>query len=140
MLKHYCMNCRRETEFDTGVCPHCNGENTCCTCGRPMRDSDDYGNETHFCPNYCRDDIISEELSFKRQYTSRCWKCRKEIDSKVCQPDKVREFAYICSNPLCDVSLREHPNVKWYVAEFRKVPMENITDEILKYLFSIPKR
>ena len=140
MLKRYCMNCQRETEFHKGVCPHCRNAKTCCTCGGPIPDFDEYGNPNSTCPNDCEFENVQEELSYKRQYKNNCWKCGQGIDSNICQPDKVREFAYICSNPLCGVSLREHPDVRKYVANYRNVPVEDITDEILHYMLSIPKR
>jgi len=165
MSMRFCINCQKETNFKHGVCPQCfSTHDTCCTCGGPMNDYDLRMNEWRHCPKGCAEDNISQELDndpnwnepmpadqydpsfhesgtqLSKRYRNRCWQCRKEIDSNVCHPDKVKEFAFICSEPSCDVSLREHPNVRLYVARYRGVPSENITDEILNELLSRPKR
>jgi len=131
--------------------------------------SDKLGREYKFCPNDCDDKIMSYYRSLEhpndgpkeqddpvtyynyahnnspyahvsKVYRSHCWKCRKKIDSNECQPDKVKEFAFICSDPSCDVSLREHRDARKYVARCRNVSVEDITDEVLKELLSRPKR
>jgi len=170
MKKRFCKNCLKETVFIDGACPECyDTADNCCTCGTLMsREIDRRGEEYKICPNDCEFEIIEQDRPYEhpddgpteqdpdtyydyaqynspyapvtKVYRSHCWKCRKKIDSKECQPDKVKEFAFICSDPSCDVSLREHPDARIYIARYRGVPVEDITDEVLKELLSRPKR